>query len=369
MPKFAKRFLIALVSVVVFFGAAEELLRWNGFEYPPIEPIQVWNRLEDRDIRLGKSMHEYAERQLWRPNAGAEIPWGGTVNELGYRGPVLKKEKTPGVLRIATMGDSSTFGHSVKYEETYSAQLEQMLNGAGVRCEVLDAGVVGFTIRQGLERYDELVREFHPDIVIEAFGAVNDHLQAIQSVADKDKIAMRIAAGGFWTQMAMTLRQQSRLVHYAAKLADQSKGTTSNDRDKIFKQRRRENEIDSLVGRLDFVGMRRVPLDDFELCLLEFQRRVEADGGRLILMSMPRQPAVEKASPVLVQYSQKVAEIGARQGLVVVDGRAVFQAALAADASKVEQLFADSYHPKPAGHRLLAQELAKAIVAQSKPAK
>lgn len=368
MQMVVKRLALALASLVLFFGAAELLLWWSGFWYPPVEPIQVWNRVEDKDMRLGRSMHEYTGRQLWRPRAGAEIPWGGSVNRDGYRGPALQREKTPGVLRIATLGDSSTFGHSVEYQDTYSAQLEKLLDLAGYECEVLDAGVVGFTIRQGLERYDELVRPYRPDIVIEAFGAVNDHLMAIGSVPDKEKIALGLGIGGFWTQIGMTLRQESRVVQFAAKRVDAAKGITSNDRDREFRKQLAESQLERTVGELDWPGKRRVPLEDFEECLLELQRRVEADGGRLILLSMPRQPAVEKRAPVLVQYSQKVVEVGVRQGLDVVDGRAAFTAALES-GRKVEELFADSYHPRPLGHRLLAQELGRVIVARLEAAK
>lgn len=363
-----KRLAIALVSVAVFFGAAELVLRWSGFWYPPVESIQVWNRQEDKEMRLGRSLHENTGRQMWRPRAGADVPWGGTVNEAGYRGPLLTKEKPPGVVRIATLGDSSTFGHSVEYEQSYSAQLEKLIDAAGYDCEVLDAGVVGFTIRQGIERYDQLVREYRPDFVIEAFGAVNDHLPAIQSVPDKDKIAMNLGVGGFWTQLGMSLRQDSRVVQFVFKRVDLARGVTSDVRDREFKKQKREAELESSVGTVDWAGKRRVPLDDFEACLLDLQKRVEADGARLILLSMPRQPIVEKRAPVLLQYSQKIAEVGARQGLDVVDGRAAFAQALAG-GKRVEELFADSYHPKPFGHRLLAVELGKVIVARLQAAK
>lgn len=368
MKKPLQRLAIALVSIVVFFGAAELLLRWNGFWYPPVEAIQVWNRVEDEEMRLGRSLHENTGRQMWRPRAGAEVPWGGTVNEAGYRGPLLAKEKKPGVVRIATLGDSSTFGHSVEYEQTYSAQLEKLLDAAGYDCEVLDAGVVGFSIRQGIERYDELVREYRPDFVIEAFGAVNDHLPAIQSVPDKEKIAMNLGVGGYWTQKGMQLRQGCRVVQFVAKRIDLARGVTSDVRDREFKKQKREAELEASVGNVDWVGKRRVSLDDFEASLLELQTRVEADGARLILVSMPRQPNVEKRAPVLLQYSQKVADFAARQGLDWVDGRSAFAAALA-DGKKVDELFADAYHPKPFGHRLLAIELGKVIAARLQAAK
>ena len=130
MPKIVKRLLIALVSVILCAGALELWLRWNGFEYPPVEPIQIWNRVEDRDMRLGQGLHEYAGRQLWRPRPGAEIPWGGTVNELGYRGPVLKPEKTPGVLRIATL----PFAHLATLTRSATASgASSSLRHAGMR--------------------------------------------------------------------------------------------------------------------------------------------------------------------------------------------------------------------------------------------
>jgi hypothetical protein len=83
----------------------------------------------------------------------------------------------------------------------------------------------------------------------------------------------------------------------------------------------------------------------------------------LILLSMPRQPSVERQSPVLLEYSAKILEVGAREGLDVVDGRAAFERAMAS-GKRIDELFADSYHPKPYGHRLLAQELGKRIVAR-----
>jgi lysophospholipase L1-like esterase len=352
--------------LVVFFGGAELVLRWRKFDYPPVEPIQVWNRVEDRDMRLGTSIHEYTARQLWRPRAGAEVPWGGTVNEDGYRGPVRSLEKPPGVFRVVTLGDSSTFGHSVQYEETYSAQLEKLLRLAGFECEVIDCGVVGFSIRQGIERYDELARRYHPDVVVEAFGAVNDHLQAIGSLPDKEKIEQNVTTGDYWTELAMSIRQKWRVVQFIAKRVDLAKGITSDVRDREFKKELVASKLEKSVGNVDWPGKRRVPLADFEACLFELQKRVEADGARLVLLSMPRKPNVEKREPVLAEYSKTVEEVGARQGLDVVDGRALFQAALQ-QGRKPEELFADDYHPKPPGHRMLAEELAKAIVARFPP--
>ncbi len=360
MPKFLLRALIAIVSIVLVLGVIELVLRLSGFVYPPVEPIQIWNRLEDKDMRLGKSLHVESPEQLWVPNAGAEIPpaWAKDerVNEAGYRGPVLSLAKKPGVLRIATLGDSSTFGYAVGYADTYSAQLEKLLNENGVKAEVLDGGVIGFTVRQGLERYRKLIRDYKPDVVIEAFGAVNDHLPALQGIADNQKIRMHVELGGYWTQIGITLRSELRIAHWMAKFSDDAHPERRKARDDAFIAERERAKIENQMGKVDWKGLRRVPLVDFEACLMELKSAVEADGARLILISMPRQPMIEKQEPVLLEYSKKVLEIGEREKLDVVDGRALFAAELA-KGKTVQDLFKDAYHPAPLGHSLLAHEL------------
>src|SRR5258705_865774 len=116
------RILIAVASPVVFLALLELGVAVWGFQYPPADsPLAFVDPL----LRVeGGLLHEPSARQIWRPRAGAKIPWGhgDRVNDAGFRGPLLRLEKTPGVLRIATIGDSSTFGHSVAWEETYSAR-------------------------------------------------------------------------------------------------------------------------------------------------------------------------------------------------------------------------------------------------------
>src|SRR5262245_42920123 len=46
------------------------------------------------------------------------------TNAAGYRGPEFRAEKAPGVVRIACVGDSCTFGLGVREEHTWTRQLE-----------------------------------------------------------------------------------------------------------------------------------------------------------------------------------------------------------------------------------------------------
>src|SRR5262249_35329882 len=67
-----------------------------------------------------------------------------TINGSGFRGREFEKEKAPGVIRVVTLGASSTFGFSNRDADTYPYQLEQMLNReapSGDRFEVINFGV------------------------------------------------------------------------------------------------------------------------------------------------------------------------------------------------------------------------------------
>jgi lysophospholipase L1-like esterase len=358
-----KRAALAVASVVVFFGLLELGLRAAGFWYPPEdEPIAIWNRLEDQDMRMGRGMHASVPRQLWVPRPGSDVPWGKaeTINAAGYRGPLRPLEKRPGCVRIVTLGDSSTFGHSVPYEGTYSAQLETLLREHGLDVEVIDFGVVGYTIRQGLERYKAVARAWHPDFVVAAFGAVNEHLQAPLDVVDADKIEAGMELGGFWAGLGLVLRKESRVVHLLCRCVDALRGVTEDDRHKAFMKVRKHENQRAYMGAVEWRGTRRVSLEDFERALVELEAAALADGARLVLLSMPRRKKIEKDSPVLLEYSALVARLARERGLPLVDGRAAFQAVLAGGAGE-EALFADGYHPKPKGHRLLAMSLAQAI--------
>lgn len=83
-----------------------------------------------------------------------------------------QSEPGPGVLRIAVLGDSFTFGFGANDEETYPAQLERVLiqrareRGEHVAVEVLNAGNGGTGTGEQALWYDRWVKDFHPVVVI-----------------------------------------------------------------------------------------------------------------------------------------------------------------------------------------------------------
>lgn len=337
---FGKLLLSALVFLLLV-GGLEGGLRVAGFENPPPPPIVVWTEWQDKVLDGERGLHVADRDCLWvpRPNNPIRRPPVGiqgskeTVNPRGFRGPELPLERTEGVLRIATMGDSSTFGYGVRWEDTYSAQLVSELARHGVQAEVLCAGTVGHSVVQGLERYRHHVRPYKPDVVVAAYGAVNDGFPVDRS--DSDKIAIRREMGG---ERYRWWRERSRIVQFAASLRASSRsGNTAAPGEPVA----------------------RVSLDRFETALAELAQLVEGDGAQLVVVSMPRKPHAEERRPHLPPYTERLHELAEREAWPVVDIYASFRA-----EGDLETWMIDGFHPAPPGHAHIAERLTQAILAE-----
>ena len=108
--------------------------------------------------------------RLWvqAPNARFQLPEHGALvtNELGLRDDPVQIPKPAGEHRILSLGESSTWGHGVRREETYSAQLEAMLAQAGRTVNVINAGVPAWTIQQSAVYLAEEGARLGPDTVL-----------------------------------------------------------------------------------------------------------------------------------------------------------------------------------------------------------
>lgn len=93
-------------------------------------------------------------------------------NSAGFRGPEYTPDPPPGVFRIAVFGDSFTMGDGVLVEQAYPHLVERKLNRASEQqFEVLNWGLSGVNLRQGLMRLRKLAPQFKPDLIIYGFTA------------------------------------------------------------------------------------------------------------------------------------------------------------------------------------------------------
>lgn len=353
-----RRLLLALLAPLAFFGLLEIAVVLVGFDYPSdASPIAL--PLPEGEVD-GRSLHERDAHELWRPSPGALVPWGrDAINAAGFRGPELPLEKRAGVLRIATLGDSSTFGYGVRFEECWSALLASELAARGIEAECLDGGVIGSTVRQGVERWSRRVRAYRPDVVVAAFGATNEHVASIGK-PDAVLIGELAFATNAFGRFSERLRRECKLLHVVAWWADEARGGRSRLR--ALERERRSWIGHNLehIGEIDWEGERRVAVGEYASALRELARRVENAGARLVLVAPARQTTIEAKRPVLARYTQATIDAARALGSPLVDARAALRAGNADDAA-YDARFLDYYHPTPEGHRRLARAIADAI--------
>lgn len=90
-----------------------------------------------------------------------------SIGPQRFRGPRSYAEKAaPGVVRIAVLGDSSTYGVGAGDGETYPAQMEEALRRAGLKAEVINAGVPGTGTGEQALYWQRWVARFNPQVVV-----------------------------------------------------------------------------------------------------------------------------------------------------------------------------------------------------------
>jgi hypothetical protein len=113
------------------------------------------------------------ERLYWKlkPNQDCYTKVGHKpvhVNSHGTRGPEFSTSKPTNTVRVISLGDSRTFGWGLSDEETYSRQLEQLLQNSGDsrRFEVINAGVNAWSYPQMQVFFREIALSYQPDAVV-----------------------------------------------------------------------------------------------------------------------------------------------------------------------------------------------------------
>ncbi len=361
-PSVSLRIALSAVVPVVVFALIEFVIVTLGIAPPPPSGLSVWKPEDEAVIRFYPDTFRTSPRWLWEPTPGA-LAEGERINEDGYRGPLYPRERG-GRLRIATMGDSTTFGFGVKEGDCFSRRLERILAARGIDAEVLNFGVVGFSAAQGAVYYTGRVREYRPDVVIAAFGAVNDSFVMSQGMGDSDKL-FRLSRPE--ARIAQFLERYSTVRWLRSILRPPPAETAPS------------GEVGP-VGSAPATGVTtdgsgsltrsRVSIPEFKGALASLAASVKSDGARLLLVSPPRRQDCEVTLPATLDYTAAIFATANAIGVPTADVRIAFrerEAALAKEAQATPDqpfhperspLFIDPYHPSPLGHELYATRLA-----------
>lgn len=270
------------------------------------------------------------------------------VNQLGFRGPEIQREKAPGVRRIVALGDSATFGPHEE-ECAYPYRLARLLPSQPV--EVVNAGVEGYRTDRALVRLQKDVLPLKPDVVT-VFIGWNDLYQT-DPRAEDDQLSLRgspLAEVLRWSDAAQTFR---RLIFL--RLNTQRASTAAVGDDALLQRYRPEGYAERL--RAIF-------------------RAVRSGGAEPLALTWPTilSESMSPAALAKVQYPWYTQQLGDLKLLyaryqeslrrVAQEERVpVVEAAARLDAAGGDKadLFVDAVHPTCAGQAMVAEAVAGAL--------
>ena len=114
-----------------------------------------------------------------------EIEARFSINQNGWNStyPSYPVDRTPGVKRVAIVGDSYVHSREVDVGESFAETLEQNLSEAG-SLEVFRFGIKGAPLSQYMQMLDHEVAQFQPDLVI-VLLIHNDFEQTFQPITGR----------------------------------------------------------------------------------------------------------------------------------------------------------------------------------------
>ena len=196
---------------------------WKNFQFA-VAAIPLLALMGEGAARLAHRLGRYTPKIITesylQPNPYLyQIPTPGAsvqahlsridINSLGFRNEEFAPRKPPGYYRIFVLGGSTTFGYPGSIpsnQETfpYKLQLELRKRLNTNHIEVINAGVIGYTLRTSLVNYVTRLTWYDPDMLI-VHHAVNDAI----TVKDEDDLLRGVIRANSTPTLWELLRNQS----------------------------------------------------------------------------------------------------------------------------------------------------------------
>jgi lysophospholipase L1-like esterase len=317
---------------VAWFGYFQEA-RYIGIKLKPNLDVRVVNPFNDIEVAARATFHIVSNRD-------------------GFRGPSFAA-KSRAVLRVVSLGDSSTFGWGVDPEYTYEELLARRLSTNGTRAEVFNLGMPGTTSRHGLGVLDHYASPLEPDVLVISFGA-NDARLAPAPAADQ------LAVDDTWLGAARWTLLELRTFQLARRLIFSVYDPFGSAHDRI------EGETRPLV--------KAVAVPDFVANLRRMRWRSRVIGARTVFMAVcapddyaaaMRQTARELDVPFVDAGQLFLDKIDAVRAGQIYPAEARFYQNLYGPAAMESfwryWLTTDGCHPNRVGQSLIADALADAV--------
>lgn len=186
-----KNLILSLIAVMLSFVIIEAVLTIAKYQYTPLKMVTIKKTLNKYDWRDHHIFEDgdfvYDPYLIWRPKNNYSV-----FNAEGYRGRELKFCRRENAYCIFAFGDSNTLGMRGRTAPNWPGYLEGELIESGKDCLVVNAGIWGYTLFQGLRRFKEAL-PLKPDMALVCFGS-NDAYRVV--IQDKDYVADKFGIKG-----------------------------------------------------------------------------------------------------------------------------------------------------------------------------
>jgi lysophospholipase L1-like esterase len=329
-----KNLAVAALSVILTVVALEGLLRWRY-------PKEAWPVLRLYYRPAPKIGYELVPGVAGTGSFGEAI----VINSHGLRDVERPWAKPPGVTRILALGDSFTFGMKVEAPDSYPKALEALLNGSGDgrRYDVINAGVVAYSLCQERTWLEQTGWRYEPDLVLVGFFGDDPHCRGEE--AGRRFINPRVYRT--FTRVSVLynyLRNSYNIVK--ARYLERWRPAWTGGRASRARYLERNN----------FTGIRgekwRAVAEDLRAIKAGGERR----GAGLLVVVIP--DAGQVGFPALQSPTLQLLALCKDEGIACLDTTPRFEAA----AEPLElYLYPMDPHLSPAGHALVARAVAERI--------
>ena len=371
---------LALVaSSLVFFLGLLELFAYRA-------QSEIPERLARSNKLAVSGLDETDPELFWRYRPHQDLQWKSIrvrTNAFGLRDRERAREKPPGVFRILSLGESTTFGDQLDATQNYSYLLEEILNadkGLGRPVEVWNCGICSYTSYQSLRWLEREGLAFQPDLVL-FYHEINDFLPTYYRTGDGQALglgrtdrelgALRQRLGPLmallekshfyrWLRIRVLLAASQAIAPALEKPRPSNTEVGSSPYGPALRLRFPWEALpiaksgatdwpDTLPYMENENALCRVPDPDRLALLSELVEVLRARGVDLVLIH----PAYRASRP----HRCVLTEFARREDIPLVE----FERIVRATGLPKSEAFLDTYHPSALLHRLLAEELARTL--------
>lgn len=327
-----KKLITILIGLVIAFGLCELILRiYNPFN----------SRIRGNEIILKSNYRKKVE--IVPPVKGLEKSILYSTNSLGFRGPELPENKK-GLIKLITVGGSTTECSLLSDDSTWSSRLYIKLNTSNPNIWLNNAGIDGCSSYGHLILMRDYIVKLKPEYVIFLVG-INDLAKSSFSNEDGFLIERKEA----WWRKLIKKSELITTVSNVYEAFKSHKTSVAHGRNPYDFKTNPFNLLDS-TGKAEVEQNLKIWLPEYISRIRQLAEVCQTNGIRPIFVTQPKFDDPSTFSWKMMEaYNKAMSEYCISAGIPCID--------LASRLPKNETLFYDQIHYTNAGADAIAEIL------------